>query len=53
MSEKRANKEYGESEVVSDPISNQSDQHDRGHDRDGQKDPSTRQRWAETPDGHT
>ena len=39
MSEKRANKEDGESEVVSDPISDQSDQHKRGHDRDGQKDP--------------
>jgi len=42
MSEKRANKEDGKIEVVSDLISDQSDQHKRGHDRDGQKGPSTR-----------
>ena len=41
MSEKRANKEDGEIEVVSDPISDQSDQRKRGHNRDGQKGPST------------
>lgn len=58
MSEKRAKKECGESEVVSDRISDPRDQRNVGHDRDGQKDPKhdrdgqrhpmvTQERWQQ------
>jgi len=56
--QKRADKEYGASEGLSDRISDPRDQSNVGHDRDGQKDPKhdrdgqrhpmvTQERWQQ------